>query len=396
MRRLTLMLVTALLTGCSTLTSAKPLGPVGLSGRSGTPGTALTDPWPQASHDARRSGASDAVGPQSGHLRWTRTLEGNVTPGPVIGRGGIVYAASNAGVLHAIDGQTGKDLWTYSAGHGYGSDLSTSPALLDNGTVLWPGPDGLTALDGRGRTLWNLRVKGQPSSPAVDGTRVVVGTSDGDVIGVDVTTGTALWTAHLDGSSYGSVALSPTDAHRAYQTVDDQLVALDDNRVAWRKGLDELVEVSPAVASDGTVVVGGNAPYERGFSPAGKQLWRYDRRAETYSSPVVTDDGIAYFGDHHGVVTGVDVASGGVVARYLGPTRRPADNRSIGVWTSPVIDAHHDVFWGTRSGHVRGVAKDGRELFDLDVDATVDSYPALADGLLVVGLTDGRLLGIAA
>lgn len=323
-------------------------------------------------------------------------LEGNVTPGPVIGRGGIIYAATNSGVLHAIDSQSGEDVWTYSGGHGYGSDLSTSPALLPDGTVLWPGPDGLTALTAQGKKLWNLRVKGQPSSPAVDGTRVVVGVSNGDVIGVDVTNGTALWTAHLKGSSYGSIALSPKDPHRAYQTVDDQLVALDDDNVAWRAGLDELVEVSPAVAPDGNVVVGGNAPYERAFSPAGKQLWRYDRQAETYSSPVVTEDGIAYFGDHDGVVTGIDVESGGVLARYLGPTKRPQDNRSIGIWTSPVIDANHDVYWGTRSGHVRGVAPDGKELFDLDVDATADSYPALADGLLVVGLTDGRLLGIAA
>ncbi len=395
MNRLTLILLAALTAGCSTV-SPKQLGPVGLSGRSGTPGTALSDPWPQASHDARRSGASHAVGPQSGNLRWTRMLEGNVTPGPVIGRGGVVYAASNAGVLHAIDATSGKDLWTYDAGHGYGFDLSTSPALLEDGTVLWPGPDGLTALDRQGRKLWNLRVKGQASSPAVDGLRVVVGTSNGDVHGVDVRTGTALWTAHLDGGSYGSVALSPTDPHRAYQTVDDQLVALDDDRVAWRRGLDQLVEVSPAVAPDGTVVVGGNAPYERAFSPEGEELWKYDRQAETYSSPVVTDDGIAYFGDHDGVVTGIDVASGAVLARYIGPTKRPADNRSIGVWTSPVIDARHNVYWGTRSGHVRGVAADGRELFDLDVDATVDSYPALAEGLLVVGLTDGRLLGIAA
>jgi outer membrane protein assembly factor BamB len=395
MRHLTLVVLTIFAASCSP-SSSKALGPVGLQGRSGTPGTALVDPWPQASHDARRSGSSDAVGPQSGHLRWTRTLQGNVTPGPVIGRGGIIYAATNAGVLHAIDSRSGEDVWTYAGRHAYGSDLSTSPALLPDGTVLWPGPDGLTALTAQGRKLWNLPVKGSLSSPAVDGTRVVVGVSNGDVIGVDVTNGTPLWTAHLKGTSYGSVALAPKDPHRAYQTVDDQLVALDDDKVAWRAGLDEIVEVSPAVAPDGTVVVGGNAPYERAFSPSGKQLWRYDRQAETYSSPVVTEDGIAYFGDHDGVVTGIDVESGGVLARYLGPTKRPKDNRSIGIWTSPVIDAHHDVYWGTRSGHVRGVAPDGRELFDLDVDATADSYPALADGLLVVGLTDGRLLGIAA
>jgi hypothetical protein len=38
----------------------------------------------------------------------------------------------------------------------------------------------------------------------------------------------------------------------------------------------------------------------------------------------------------------------------------------------------------------------GNVLFDLDTGATIDSYPALGDGLLVVGVTDGRLLAVGA
>lgn len=391
-----LFTVLALLAASGCRSAAPSLTPMALHLHPGPAGSHLSAPWPQASHDARRSGASTAVGPQTGHLRWTRTLEDDVTPGPVIGPGGTIYAASNAGVLHAIDPRTGRDLWSYDGGGRYGLDLSTSAAVLADGTVLWPGPRGLHALRPDGSLRWLLKLPGQVSSPAVDGPRVVVATSTGDVLRVDPTTGTVLWTAHLRASSLGSVALSPTDPHRAYQSAGNDLVALDDDHVAWRADLSDLVEVSPAVAPDGTVVVGGNAPYERGFSPNGRQVWKYDRRAETYSSPVVTDDGLAYFGDHRGVVTAIDTASGKVEARYLGPTRRPADNRSIGVWTSPVIDAHHDTYWGTRSGHVVGVQPSGRPLFDLDVGATVDSYPALDEGLLVVGLTDGRLLGIAA
>lgn len=395
MRRQVLAGALALVAGCAH--PAPPYGPVALSATTGTVATASYAPWPQASHDARRSGAATTVGPQTGHLRWTRVLEGDVTPGPVIGPGGTVFAASNAGVLHALDAVDGHDLWTFKGLGGYGSDLSTSPAVLPDGTVLWPGPGGrLYALDGKGKLRWTAVIGGQVTSPAYDGDRLVVGTSLGRVHRLDPRTGAVVWTVDLRDASYGSVALSPTDPHRAYQTAGNDLVALDDGRVAWREDLGDLVEVSPTVAADGTVVVGGNAPYERGFSPAGKELWRYDRRAETYSSPVVTDDGLAYFGDHHGVVSVVDSRTGGLRARYLGPTDRPSDNRSIGVWTSPVVDARHDVYWGTRSGHVRGVAADGTVLFDLPVGATADSYPALGDGLLVVGLTDGRLLGIAA
>lgn len=395
-RSLTLTLA-ALLGTASCAASAKPYARVALAARGTVAGSSSYAPWPQASHDARRSGSSPYDGPQTGHVAWTRRLEGNVTPGPVIGPGGVVYAASNAGVLHAVDGATGEDLWTYDGKGSYGIDLSTSPAVLADGTVLWPGPRGrLFALSPEGSLLWELDLGSQVTSPAVDGARVVVGTQGGDVVSVDPRTGTVRWRVALGGSSYGSVALSPTDPHRAYQSVGTEVVALDDDRVAWRRDLGDLVEVSPAVGPDGTVVIGSNGRREVAFSPGGRPLWGYALEAETYSSPVVTDDGIAYVGDHDGVVTGLGVTDGRVLSRVLGPTARPADNRSIGVWTSPAVDARHDVYWGTRSGHVVGAAPDGRTLFDLDVGATVDSYPALGDGLLVVGLTDGRLLGIAA
>jgi outer membrane protein assembly factor BamB len=40
-------------------------------------------------------------------LRGRRQLEGAVSPGPVIGSDGTVYAASNADVLHALNPSTG-------------------------------------------------------------------------------------------------------------------------------------------------------------------------------------------------------------------------------------------------------------------------------------------------
>lgn len=41
--------------------------------------------------------------------------------------------------MHALDPATGADHWTFDGGGGYGSDLSTSAAVLADGSVLWPG-----------------------------------------------------------------------------------------------------------------------------------------------------------------------------------------------------------------------------------------------------------------
>jgi hypothetical protein len=95
-------------------------------------------PWPAALHDFRHSGASTADGPNAGIFRWRRSLEAAVTPGPVVAPDGTIYAASNAGVLHALDPVTGADRWTFDSGHrAADNDLSTSPLVLPDGTVLW-------------------------------------------------------------------------------------------------------------------------------------------------------------------------------------------------------------------------------------------------------------------
>jgi len=101
----------------------------------------------------RTAAPPGALGPLSG---------ANVTPGPVLGGDGSVLAASNAGVLYALDPSTGTVRWTFDPGRGgYGADLSTSPTVLAGGTVLWPGPaNTLYALDERGQRLWQLPFAG--------------------------------------------------------------------------------------------------------------------------------------------------------------------------------------------------------------------------------------------
>ncbi|MGH9165435.1 MAG: polysaccharide deacetylase family protein [Acidimicrobiales bacterium] len=163
----------------------------------------------------------------------------------------------------------------------------------------------------------------------------------------------------------------------------------------WRFPTGGLIEVSPSVAPDGTVVVASNDPYTYGVGPDGAERWRHRRGALSFSSPSTTDTGLVLAGDHRGGVAILDAATGRQRGRLQDRRSRPS-GRSVGVWTSPVVDGSHRSYAGTRDGHVLGFAPDGTGLFDLPVGATVDSYPALtADGALIVGVTDGRLLAVA-
>ena len=381
--------------------SAASTGDVALRGHPAAPGRASWAPWPQALHDAQRSGAAAVPGPTSGAVRWKRRLEGDVTPGPVVGADGTVYAATNAGVLHALDPATGRDRWTVDGGGSYGLDQSTSPAVLRDGTVLWPGPgQPLLAVSPAGAVRWRLVLGAQVTSPAVlpDG-RVVVGDAGGLLVALspDARGPHEQWRLDLAESTYGSPAISP-DGATVYQSVLSGVVAVRDGRLVWRWRVpSQIVEVSPAVGPDGTVVIGTNDPYEYGLDPRdGSVRWRFSRgRWWTYSSPGVTADGIAYFGDHADRVTGLDVRTGALLYRHLGPTAR-RQHRTIGIWTAVLVDSEHRVYAGTRQGLIYGADADGHRLWVIDTGATVDSYPALtADGALIVGTTDGDLLAIA-
>lgn len=356
-------------------------------------------PWASASHDAGHSGTSPYAGPESGRILWRRKLGGDVTPGPAVGRDGTIYAAGNGGVLHALDAR-GRELWSFDGGGSYGGDLSTTPAVTRNGVILWPGPaNTLYALDGNGALLWKKAFGSFVLSPAIrpEGTVFVVEMSGAlHALDVDRSRGRELWSAELGGTSYGSPAVG-RDA--VYTTAGHSLVAVAINRpkpgVDWRFEVGgELIEVSPSLAPDGTVLIGTNDGSFYSVSAEGEQRWKLPIGDLSYSSPVVTPSGIAYMGDHGGGVSIVDAATGGLLERLQGQQATQAE-KSVGVWTAPLIDARGNVYFGTRPGHIYGFGADGRRLFDLATPGTVDSYPALSgDGTLLVGSTDGYLYAI--
>lgn len=160
--------------------------------------------------------------------------------------------------------------------------------------------------------------------------RVYVADSSGAVTALDVDGARhqQVWTTETGGGSHGAPALGPDGA--VYQTSGTSLTALRDEgdqvSTRWTKDLaEDLVEVSAAVAPDGTVAApkrprsrgvwtsaavdvshrmyfGTRRGHVFGYSPDGTQLFDIDSGETIDSHPALTGDGALVVGATSGVL----------------------------------------------------------------------------------------------
>ncbi len=109
--------------------------------------------WPTYRHDAARSGATAAAVPVELGVSWSVAAGGRLSA-PVIAGGRVYVAAIDARAVRALDADTGKPLWTFTAG-----GRVDSPPTVRGGRVWFGAADGrvycLRAADGR--RVWEFR-----------------------------------------------------------------------------------------------------------------------------------------------------------------------------------------------------------------------------------------------
>jgi hypothetical protein len=216
--------------------------------------------WPMLAHDAARSGATtDEIRPPFAR-QWYRLFpdEGLMAGVQPVVADGCVFVGTLAGVLHAVDVQTGQDRWTYRAG----GPLLHACAAVD-GKVFFGGADGkIYAVHSRdGRLAWTVQTGAAVwNAPAVHQGTVLVGSRDGRLYAVRAENGKTLWSATTAGPLLGSPAVDAR-AGRVYAGSEDMHVyafAIDDGRQIWRS--DKLPGVTmrgyhPVIAPDGAVMI---------------------------------------------------------------------------------------------------------------------------------------------
>ena len=323
--------------------------------------------------DVTHSGVYAGAGPRHlKGLKWRFATGDRVVSSPVW-NDGLLFFGSDDGNVYAVDAATGIQIWKYASG----GPVPSTPAVA-GGLVYVGSYDGkLHALNARtGRPVWKFSTSGerrfeakglhgiQPrsqtiadpydvflSSPVVVQGIVCFGSGDGNVYALDAASGELRW---------------------KFQTGD-------------------VVHASPAYA-DGAFYFGSWDSFLYAVDAAtGKERWRFKggedpvmhNQVGFQSSPAVVD-GVVYTGCRDSNVYAIDARTGKEKWRF--------NNEMSWVITSPAVVQGKVVFATSDSSLLHVVdAVTGKPTFRQQLKAYVFSSPAVAGGVVYLGVLNGTL-----
>ena len=315
---------------------------------------------------------------------------------------GRVYAAGLEGGVHALDLQTGKEIWKYVPAKEKKQPklrLSGGPGAGDGLVVIGTLDGQVIALDAaNGSEKWKAKVPGEViTAPAVAQGLVFVRSNDGRTTALDAATGEQRWfnSQELPALTVRGNAPVVTGPGVLFIGNDDgtlSALAMQDGRPLWEQmvGTPEgRTELERMADVDGAPVLEGNTLYVSSFKnetlaiegPTGRPLWSRDHGG---SGGLGVSSGNVLVTDGKGVVYGLDKMSGAAMWSQQALARRSV--------TGPAIHGDYAVV-GDYKGYLHWLRLDNGELAAREKaggDALL-AQPVVADGILLVQNVDGKL-----
>jgi len=315
---------------------------------------------------------------------------------------GRVYAAAVQGGVHALDLQTGKQVWEYSPAKEKKKPklrLSGGPGVGDGLVVIGTLDGQVIALDAaNGSEKWKSKVTGEViTAPAVAQGLVFVRSNDGRTTALDAATGEQRWfnSQELPSLTVRGNAPVVTGPGVLFIGNDDgtlAALAMQDGRPLWEQmvGTPEgRTELERMADIDGAPVLEGNTLFVTSFKnetmaiegPTGRPLWSRDHGG---GGGVAVSSGNVVVTDGKGVVYGLDKTSGSAMWSQQALARRSLTGAAIQGDYAVVGDYKGYLHWLRLSdGELAAREKSGG-------DALL-AQPVVADGILLVQNVDGKL-----
>ncbi len=311
------------------------------------------------------SGLLLALDRLTGATRWEATLSGPVSSTPAVA-GGLVFVGTRDGRLHALSSHDGHPAWSAPLGpdrplpwgHESGDVYTSSPVIAGPVVIIGSGDGSVTAWEATsGRLRWRAMTGGRVrSSPAVVAGTVYVGSGDGILYAYDLASGQERWRfatlgASLNSGDFGydrrtiqsspavngsTVVVGARDGFLyAVNTADGSLKWKVDHEISWVNG-------SPAIAGGVVYVGSSDGQFVQAVNLAdGTERWRTKLGATVWSSATVSGDQLV-IGDGSGRISALDCRTGAVRWSFYTGAQ---------VWSSPVV-AGNLVIAGSGDGGV--------------------------------------------
>lgn len=323
--------------------------------------------------DAAHSGTYPGQAPRQFHrIKWTFPTGDRIVSSPVC-QDKVLYFGGDDGNIYAVDAETGRQIWKRSTG----GPVPCTPAVA-NGTVFAGSYDGrFYALNARtGAIKWKFATEGERrfeakgihgleprnqtiadqydvflSSPVVVDGSVYFGSGDGNLYGLDASTG----------------------------------------ELKWKFKTGDVIHASPAYA-DGVLYVGSWDSFFYAVDAAtGKEKWRFHGGEDPvihnqvgFQSSAAVIDGVVYVGCRDSNLYALNATTGKEKWRF--------NNEMSWVITSPAV-TQSQVFFATSDSSLYHVldAATGKSALRQQDKAYIFSSPTVVGDVVLHGVLNGTL-----
>ncbi len=318
--------------------------------------------------------------PSPGQLLWN--FETDLLPGNLAVANGTVYVATSAdGKLHAVDSQSGQEIWQFETDSTINFDIT--PAVVD-GVVYFGTSDGhLYGLDSQtGQKQWQFTIDlGIKSSPTIVDGVVYFGSDDTYLYVVNLKTGQEQWKFKTGGAVLGQPIV--TNETVVVGNADGYFYALDrqTGQEQWRFDTGSRVATSyPAITVGTEVYVGSIGQIYALDNKTGQVQWTY--KIPDSVLPLAASDGLIYV---QGSRTLFAIDSQSHMEKWRTELAEPVLTSTAGI-----------LYVATRDGYLYALdSQTGQErwIFDTETGRALHE-PEIADGVVYVGSNDGNLYAV--
>jgi eukaryotic-like serine/threonine-protein kinase len=321
--------------------------------------------WRGTIYIGDHNGNLNALNQYDGTPKWTRPIKSPIISTPAI-YDGMLYLASMEGKVYAIDANNGKILWVYPKKREEKIAPVDAPLLVDRERVYVAalGGEVMALRRDSGDPAWSVKKAAGPTidtgsgvAPALFGEILIVASPAGFVYGFGRDSGTTLW------------------------------------QFPKEKALSTEICSTPAV-SEGIVYVADRAGRLYALKgDTGEDTWHFSTSIEgIITSSLSLGGGYIFVGTWSEIFYCLDKNAGGIRWRFK--------NEKIATWDSisstPLVLESGIVLFGSSSGFIYALDREGKELWTYRLDSEIVSSPAVSDGFLYVPSSEGFLHAFSA